>query len=79
MSLDQSSSGSGAVAGRRFVRTSALPARFGLSASFFNNARVKGDGPPFVKVGAAVLYDLDEVEAWLAARRRQSTSQEGAR
>lgn len=36
--------------------------------------RLAGDGPPFVKFGAAVRYPLDELNAWLAAHLRHSTS-----
>jgi excisionase family DNA binding protein len=37
--------------------------------------RLTGDGPPFVKFGAAVRYPLDELNAWLAAHMRRSTSE----
>jgi predicted DNA-binding transcriptional regulator AlpA len=59
---------------KRYLRTPELAEYCGLSASFFNNARVRGDGPPFTRVGRAVLYDLADIDHWLSAGRRQSTS-----
>jgi len=33
--------------------------------------RVRGDGPPFVRVGGAVRYDTRALEAWINARTVQ--------
>ncbi len=35
---------------------------------------VDGQGPPFVKVGSAVRYRRSDVEAWLDAQTRTSTT-----
>ena len=40
--------------------------------------RLVGDGPPFVKIGAAIRYPLSELEKWLAERTQRSTSETGA-
>jgi hypothetical protein len=40
--------------------------------------RLVGDGPPFVKIGAAIRYPLNELEEWLRGRLRRSTSEGGA-
>ncbi len=32
------------------------------------NWRTNGNGPPFVKIGGAVLYRITDVEAWEAKR-----------
>lgn len=37
--------------------------------------RVSGGGPPFLRIGRAVRYRRSDVEAWLAARVRRSTSE----
>jgi hypothetical protein len=51
----------------------------GIPRSTLAKRRVYGDGPPFVKIGAKVLYDIDELKDWLAALpRRTSTSDPGA-
>ena len=35
--------------------------------------RMRGDGPQFYKVSRLVIYDLDDIEVWLEARKRRST------
>ena len=51
----------------------------GLSASFLNKLRCAGGGPAYVKLGRRVLYPNAELDRWLEANRRKSTSDEGAR
>jgi predicted DNA-binding transcriptional regulator AlpA len=36
--------------------------------------RLRGSGPPFVKLGRLVRYRPEDVRAWLAVRVRRSTS-----
>lgn len=36
--------------------------------------RTEGGGPPFLKLGAPVRYDVADLDAWIDARRRRSTS-----
>ena len=40
--------------------------------------RLVGDGPPFVKIGAAIRYPLGELKKWLAERTQHSTSETDA-
>lgn len=47
----------------------------GISPSTLAKSRVRGDGPPFIKIGHSVRYDRADVKAWLASRKRSSTSQ----
>jgi hypothetical protein len=37
-----------------------------------------GTGPAFLKLGRNIFYRLSDIEAWLAAQRRTSTSDPGA-
>lgn len=46
----------------------------GLSSSTLNKLRVFGGGPIFLKLGRRVVYDKTDLDAWLAHRRRRSTS-----
>lgn len=39
--------------------------------------RLRGGGPIYIKVGRAVRYRRSDLEAWLDARRRNSTSDPG--
>jgi DNA-binding transcriptional MerR regulator len=41
--------------------------------------RQRGGGPPFVKYGARVVYETEDLAAFKAARRRTSTSDQGVR
>jgi len=49
----------------------------GLSVSTLNKLRVFGGGPVFLKLGRRVAYDVADLDAWLASRRRRSTSDDG--
>ena len=49
----------------------------GLSVSTLNKLRVFGGGPVFLKLGRRVAYDLADLDAWLATKRRRSTSDAG--
>jgi predicted DNA-binding transcriptional regulator AlpA len=65
-------------ASRRFLRPREVEALYGLSQKFLAHSRGRGDGPPYCKPsGKLVLYPVAELEAWLAASRRQSTSDTG--
>jgi hypothetical protein len=50
----------------------------GLGHSTLVKYRVFGGGPPFFKLGRRVVYDVDDLDIWLEARRRISTSDNGA-
>ncbi|PWE52766.1 DNA-binding protein [Metarhizobium album] len=48
----------------------------GIPESTLAKMRMTPDaGPPFLKLGKTVLYDTTDVEAWLASKRRRSTSE----
>lgn len=50
-----------------------------LSESTLTKLRLTGDGPPFVKVGPrAVAYRKSDLDAWLEAHVRHSTSDQRA-
>lgn len=62
----------------RFLRPSQVEALYGLTQKFLAHARGRGNGPPFVKPSSKlVLYSVEDLERWLAARRRVSTSDPG--
>ena len=46
----------------------------GSSASTFAKLRLYGGGPVFLKLGRRVVYNPVDLDAWLASRRRTSTS-----
>jgi len=55
--------------------TKSAAARIGFAEGTFNNMRVYGGGPPYVKAGRKVLYRDVDVDAWLARKIIFSTSQ----
>ena len=59
----------------RSVREAA--AYLGISVSTLAKLRLTGKGPRYVKLGRRVLYDVRDLEAWAASRKRNSTSQGG--
>jgi hypothetical protein len=48
----------------------------GSSASTFSKLRLFGGGPTFIKLGRRVVYDPADLDVWLAAHRRNSTSEQ---
>lgn len=60
------------------LRTPDAATHVGLAASTLEKLRVVGGGPVFMKLGRAVVYDVADLDAWLAAQRRTSTSDHGA-
>jgi predicted DNA-binding transcriptional regulator AlpA len=46
-----------------------------LTVSTLSKMRLRGDGPPFLKLGPrAVAYRRADIDAWLATRVRRATS-----
>jgi hypothetical protein len=57
----------------RYVDTVAAAEHIGVSASFLEKRRCTGDGPPFLKIGARVMYRLTDLDAWLSGQARTNT------
>jgi predicted DNA-binding transcriptional regulator AlpA len=49
----------------------------GISKSFLDKRRVRGDGPPYRKIGRRVFYWRSELEQWVDQSARTSTSATG--
>ncbi len=61
------------------LRPPAAAEYLGLSASTLAKMRLRGDGPIYAKAGPrVVVYDLADLESWLAARKHTSTSDTGS-
>ena len=58
----------------KLISTMEAADRLGVSASYLNKLRVQGGGPPFVKMGARVGYDPDDLSKWIASQKLNSTS-----
>ncbi len=62
---------------RAKLRTREAAAYTGLAKSTLEKLRVTGGGAPYIRIGRVVLYDPDDLDAWLAAHRRKTTSDKG--
>jgi predicted DNA-binding transcriptional regulator AlpA len=57
------------------MRTPQAAAYVGLSTSTLEKFRLTGNGPAYQKAGSKiVVYRVEDLDAWLSARRRTSTS-----
>jgi len=62
---------------RRLLTDYEAATYLGLSLSLLRQGRMEGRranrcaGPPFIKLGKAIRYDLQDLDAWLAANRRE--------
>lgn len=63
----------------RFLRTPKAAKHLNLSESHMSKLRVQGLGPPYSKVGKVVLYNIDDLDSWVLAHKRHSTSDDGGR
>lgn len=62
------------------LRAPDAAAYVGLSPSTLAKMRLRGDGPVYSKAGPRiVIYDKLDLDAWLSAQRRRSTSEIVAR
>lgn len=73
MQQPQASVGSDSIVSRRLHRKQAA-VHLGVSLSWLDKARLRGDGPPFIQIGTRVLYDLVDLDDYLAQCRRRSTA-----
>ena len=63
----------------RALRTPEAASYCGSSASTFEKLRLTGGGPVYSKIGKRVVYLLEDLDRWLTANRRVSTSAPGPR
>lgn len=59
---------------RAMLRTDGAAHYVGLSTSTLEKLRLTGDGPEYIKLGRAVIYKPDDLDAWIEGNRRKSTS-----
>ena len=59
----------------RLLNEKELASEYGFSLKKLQKARCTGDGPVYIKFGRSVLYDVRDVEAFLAENKYRSTSQ----
>jgi hypothetical protein len=63
----------------QFLDTKEAAKHVRLSTATLERLRVTGGGPTFIKpIPTRVLYDVTDLDAWMWARRQQSTSENQA-
>lgn len=62
---------------KKFLTPQELSERYGgrISVRTLANWRSQGSGPPFTKIGGAILYDNDRLSEWEQRNTVTSTSQ----
>ena len=60
------------------VNTAGAAHYLSLAESTLEKARVSGSGPRYLKLGRAVRYRLSDLDAWMAERAVNSTSEMAA-
>ena len=55
------------------IKVKAAAEYTGLSKSTLDKLRCFGGGPAYFKLGRAVVYRTEDIDAWLEERRRAST------
>lgn len=63
---------------KRYLRTKAASEYTGIPPSTLAKRRLRGDEPEYIKIGAAVYYDIEVLDRLMASYRRRSTSDTGA-
>lgn len=59
-----------------FLTTKEAAARVHLSPATLERMRVRGDGPPFLKLSQKrVIYDGEQLDAWARSQTHTSTSE----
>jgi predicted DNA-binding transcriptional regulator AlpA len=47
-----------------------------VSVSWLAKARMRGDGPPYIRIGRSIRYALAALIQWMKSRQRLSTSEQ---
>jgi predicted DNA-binding transcriptional regulator AlpA len=47
-----------------------------VSKSWLDKKRLSGGGPPYLKFGRRVVYDMADLEDWAVSNRRNHTSEQ---
>jgi hypothetical protein len=47
-----------------------------VSGSWLAKSRMRGDGPPYIRIGRSVRYRLEDLVRWLKGQQRFSTAEQ---
>lgn len=71
--MQGSSAGAGSSAVVRF-RAPDAARHVGLSPATLAKLRCRGDGPAFIKLGRAVVYDRQDLDDWCESKRKVTST-----
>lgn len=57
--------------------TAAAATYIGAKPNYLEKLRCNGDGPTYIKLNGLVRYDPDDLDVWINAGKRLSTSDQG--
>ena len=60
---------------QKYLSTQAAASYCGVSKSWIEKLRLTGGGCTYVRIGRRVLYAIEDLDAWMTAFKRQSTSE----
>lgn len=60
----------------RYRDTTGAARYLGVSKRYLEQLRCRGDGPIFISLSRRRTYDIRDLDAWVAARKRKSTSEQ---
>ena len=76
MIVDPSPTPQKGMSGSVVLTPNEVAGRLKLSMSWLAKARMRGDGPPFIKLGKAIRYPEAALIQWMKGRQRLSTSEQ---
>ena len=76
MIVDPSPTPPKGMSGSVVLTPNEVAGRLKLSMSWLAKARMRGDGPPFIKLGKAIRYPEAALIQWMKGRQRLSTSEQ---
>ncbi len=62
----------------RLLTRGEVQTHFGLSQRFLEVSAVRGDGPPYFRLGRNVRYRVADLRAWIDTRRVSDTAKKRA-
>jgi predicted DNA-binding transcriptional regulator AlpA len=73
--LPQKATSSGKTSFERLLTPKEAADRLRVSGSWLAKARMRGDGPPFVRIGRSIRYPETALLHWIRGVQRLSTSE----
>lgn len=63
------------ISARRYLNSAQAASYLKLSQSMLAKRRLTGDGPRYSKLGKRVIYEVADLDQWIAERMHRSTSE----